>query len=173
MTNNSATSNTDSTEIRPFRIAVPQAELDDLRDRLARTRWTEELPEAGTDYGVTVDYVRRLASHWLHSYDWCAWEEKLNSYPQFTTEIDGQNVHFLHVRSPEPNALPLVLTHGWPGSVVEYLDVIGPLTDPRAHGLDPHSPSTWSSRQCPASASPARPRTVVGRSSGWPARGLS
>jgi pimeloyl-ACP methyl ester carboxylesterase len=128
---------TNSTAIRPYRINIPQADLDDLRDRLARTRWTEELSDAGVDYGVTVDYVRRLATHWLHSYDWRAWEEKLNAYPQFTTEIDGQNVHFLHVRSPEPNAVPLVLTHGWPGSVVEYLDIIGPLTDPRAHALDP------------------------------------
>jgi hypothetical protein len=73
---------------------IPQADLDDLRDRLARTRWTEELLDAGADYGVTVDYVRRLANHWLHDYDWRAWEDKLNAYPQFTTEIDGQNVHF-------------------------------------------------------------------------------
>jgi pimeloyl-ACP methyl ester carboxylesterase len=126
-----------SADIRPFRIHVPQADLDDLHERLARTRWTEELSDAGTNYGVTVDYVRRLATYWQHSYDWRAWEEKLNAYPQFTTEIDGQNVHFLHVRSPEPDAFPLVLTHGWPGSVVEYLDVIGPLTNPRAHSLDP------------------------------------
>lgn len=128
---------TNSTDIRPFRIDIPQADLDDLRDRLARTRWSEELPDAGSDYGVTVDYVRRLASHWLNTYDWRAWEQKLNAIPQFTTEIDGQTVHFMHVRSAEPNAFPLILTHGWPGSVVEYLDVIGPLTDPRAHGLDP------------------------------------
>src|SRR5688572_21879087 len=128
---------TNSTEIRPFRIDVPQADLDDLRDRLARTRWSEELPDAGSDYGVGADYVRRLASHWLTSYDWRAWEAKLNAYPQFTTEIDGQNIHFLHVRSAEPGAFPLILTHGWPGSIVEFLDVIDPLADPRAHGGDP------------------------------------
>jgi pimeloyl-ACP methyl ester carboxylesterase len=127
---------TNSSEIRPFRIDIPQSDLDDLRDRLRRARWTEELPDTGSDYGVSVSYVRRLAEYWRDGYDWRAWEARLNSYPQFTTEIDGQNVHFLHIRSAEPNAFPLILTHGWPGSVVEYLDVIGPLTDPRAHGLD-------------------------------------
>jgi pimeloyl-ACP methyl ester carboxylesterase len=121
-------------EIWPFRIDIPQPDLDDLQKRLARTRWTNELPGAGPDYGVSLDYVKRLVEYWRESYDWRTWEEKLNGFPQFITEIDGQNVHFLHVRSPEPNALPLVLTHGWPMSVVEYLDVIGPLTDPRSHG---------------------------------------
>ena len=128
---------TNTSEIRPFRIDVPQAALDDLHERLAKARWTEELPDAGGAYGVPVDYVRRLATRWRDEYDWRAWEARLNSHPQFTTEIDGQNIHFLHVRSPEPNAFPLVLTHGWPGSIVEYLDVIGPLTDPKAHGGDP------------------------------------
>ena len=125
------------TELRPFRIEVPQAALDDLRERLARTRWPDELPGVGWDYGVPLDYVQRLAEYWRDGYDWRAWEARLNAYPQCTTEIDGQRIHFLHIRSPEPGALPLVLTHGWPGSVVEYLDVIGPLADPRAHGGDP------------------------------------
>ena len=124
-------------EIRPFRIAVPQDDLDDLRERLARTRWPDELPGVGDRYGVPLAYVRRLADYWRTGYDWRAWEARLNRYPQFTSSIDGQNVHFLHVRSPEPDALPLILTHGWPGSVVEYLDVIDPLADPRAHGGDP------------------------------------
>lgn len=124
-------------EIRPFRIAIPQVELDDLKDRLARTRWPDELPDVGWDYGVSVNYVKELTEYWRTGYDWRAWEAKLNEYPQFTTTIDGQNVHFLHVRSPEPDALPLILTHGWPGSIVEYLDVIGPLADPRARGGDP------------------------------------
>lgn len=123
--------------IRPFRIAIPQADLDDLKDRLARTRWPDELPGVGWDYGVPLEYVKELAAYWRTGYDWRAWEAKLNAYPQFTTTIDGQNIHFLHVRSPEPDALPLILTHGWPGSVVEYLDVIGPLSDPRAYGGDP------------------------------------
>ncbi|PRX43873.1 pimeloyl-ACP methyl ester carboxylesterase [Prauserella shujinwangii] len=128
---------TNNTGIRPFRIDIPQADLDDLTDRIGRTRFPDELPGAGADYGVTTEYVRKLAERWADGYDWRAFERRVNSFPQFTTEIDGQNVHFLHVRSPEPDALPLILTHGWPGSFVEYLDVIGPLTDPRAHGGDP------------------------------------
>jgi pimeloyl-ACP methyl ester carboxylesterase len=124
-------------EVRPFRIDIPQAELDDLADRLTRTRWPDELGGVGWDYGVPSSYVRQLADRWRTSYDWRAWENRLNGYPQFTTTIDGQNIHFLHVRSSEDGAFPLILTHGWPGSVVEYLDVIGPLTDPAAHGGDP------------------------------------
>jgi pimeloyl-ACP methyl ester carboxylesterase len=124
-------------EIRPFRSDVSQSELDDLRDRLSRTRWPDELPGVDWRYGVPLGYVQKLAETWLNSYEWRASEAKLNAYPQFTTTIDGQNIHFLHVRSPEPDALPLILTHGWPGSIFEYLDVIGPLSDPRAHGGDP------------------------------------
>jgi pimeloyl-ACP methyl ester carboxylesterase len=126
------------TEIRPFRIEIPQADLDDLRARLARVRWTDELPDAGWDYGVPLTEVRRLAEYWRDGYDWRAWEAKLNAYPQFTTSIDGQNLHFLHVHSPEPGAFPLILTHGWPGSVAEYLQVIDPLT---AAGFDLVIPS--------------------------------
>jgi pimeloyl-ACP methyl ester carboxylesterase len=125
------------TTIRPFRIDIPQADLDDLRDRLARTRWPDELPGAGWTRGVPLGYLKELAAYWRDSYDWRKHEARLNEFPQFTTTIDGANVHFLHVRSPEPDALALVLTHGWPGSVVEFLNVIGPLTDPRAHGGDP------------------------------------
>jgi epoxide hydrolase len=124
----------DNTEIRPYRIDIPQAELDDLADRLARTRWTGELPGTGWSYGVPAGYLKELAEYWRTSYDWRKAEAELNSFPQFTTTIDGANVHFLHVRSPEPGALPLILTHGWPGSIVEFLDLIGPLTDPVAHG---------------------------------------
>jgi len=127
---------TDDTTIRPFRVDISEATLDDLRDRLGRTRWPDELP-GGEERGVSLDYIKGLADHWRGGYDWRRVEARLNSYPQFTTEIDGQNVHFLHVRSPEPNAFPLIATHGWPGSVVEFLDAIGPLTDPRANGLDP------------------------------------
>ncbi|QKW34610.1 epoxide hydrolase [Actinomadura sp. NAK00032] len=128
---------TSTTEIRPFRIDIPQSALDDLNDRLARTRWPDELPGVGWSYGIPVSYVRRLAEYWRTGYEWRAHEAALNEFPQFTTEIDGQNIHFLHVRSPEPDALPLVLTHGWPGSVAEFMKIIGPLTDPRAHGGDP------------------------------------
>jgi pimeloyl-ACP methyl ester carboxylesterase len=125
-----------SAEIRPFRLAIPQAALDDLHDRLARTRWPAPLP--GTDWsrGVPLDYLRELAEYWRTGYDWREHEAQLNEFPQFTTTIDGANVHFLHVRSAEPDALPLIMTHGWPGSVVEFLDVIEPLTNPRAHSGD-------------------------------------
>ncbi|GAA4210698.1 epoxide hydrolase [Streptosporangium oxazolinicum] len=124
-------------DIRPFRIDIPQAELDDLRARLANTRWPDELPGVGWSRGVPLDYLRELAEYWRTRYDWRAHEAALNEHPQYVTTVDGQNVHFLHVRSPEPDALPLVLLHGWPGGVVDFLDVIGPLSDPRAHGGDP------------------------------------
>ncbi|GII97299.1 epoxide hydrolase family protein [Sinosporangium siamense] len=124
-------------EIRPFHIDIPQADLDDLHDRLARTRWPDDLNGVGWSYGVPVSYARKLAEHWRTAYDWRRHEAALNEIPQFTTEIDGQEIHFLHVRSPEPDALPLIVTHGWPGSVVEFMKIIGPLTDPRAYGGDP------------------------------------
>ena len=123
--------------IVPFKIDVPQAVLDDLNARLSNTRWPDELPGAGWDYGVPLDYIKGLTEYWRTSYDWWAQEAKLNAFPQFMTTIDGQPVHFLHVTSPEPDALPLLLTHGWPGSVAEFIDVIGPLTDPRSHGGNP------------------------------------
>jgi pimeloyl-ACP methyl ester carboxylesterase len=122
---------------RLLRALVPQADLDDPTARLAAARWPDELPDAGWTYGIPLDYVKERAEHWRTSYDWREHEAELNKIPQFITEIDGQNVHFLHVRSPEPDALPLILTHGWPGSVAEFLQVIGPLTDPAAHGGDP------------------------------------
>ena len=121
-------------DLNPFRIEVPQTELDDLQDRLARTRWPDELPADAWSYGVPLAYVEELVAYWRSGFDWRAWEARLNDHPQFTTTIDGQSIHFLHVRSPEPNALPLIATHGWPGSIIEYLDVVGPLTDPKAHG---------------------------------------
>ncbi|MGH2637636.1 MAG: epoxide hydrolase N-terminal domain-containing protein, partial [Actinomycetota bacterium] len=121
-------------EVRPFRIDVAQSDLEDLRDRLARTRWPDEPPGGGWGYGVALDYVKEMAQYWRASYDWRKDEARLNEFPQFTTTVDGQNVHFLHVRSPEEGALPLVLTHGWPGSVAEFNEIVGPLTDPRSHG---------------------------------------
>ena len=117
-----------------FRIDIPQVAVDDLGARLERTRWPSEIPGIGWDRGVPVDYLRRLTDHWRDSYDWRAWEAKLNRFAQFTTRIDGQRIHFVHVRSPEPDAMPLVITHGWPGSIVEFIDILGPLTDPVAHG---------------------------------------
>ncbi|NNH72285.1 epoxide hydrolase [Nocardia uniformis] len=138
-------------EITPFRIAIPQDDLDDLAYRLAHTRFLAELPTeafAGTvdiglpvppgwEYGVPLSYVRPLLDHWRDAFDWRAHEERLNGFAQFTTEIDGQHVHFVHVRSPEPDATPLMLTHGWPSSFTEFLGLVAELTDPRAHGGDP------------------------------------
>jgi len=128
---------TTTKQIRPFRIDIPQSDLDDLKDRLARTRWAHDLPDVGWSRGVPTGYLRELAEYWRTGFDWRAQEARLNEFSQFTTEIDGQTIHFLHVRSPEADALPLILTHGWPGSVVEFLAIIGPLTDPRSHGGDP------------------------------------
>jgi epoxide hydrolase len=126
-----------TSQIRPFRVAIPQADLDDLSERLARTRWPDELPDSGWSRGVPLGYLETLTAYWRDSYDWRAQESRLNGLPQFTTTIDGQTIHFLHARSPEPDALPLLICHGYPSSVVEFLEVIGPLTDPRAHGGDP------------------------------------
>ncbi|MFJ9845208.1 epoxide hydrolase family protein [Kitasatospora sp. NPDC101155] len=123
--------------IHPFRIAVPESDLEDLRQRLDRTRWPDELPGVGWAYGIPRGYLMELAGYWRHEYDWRAAEARLNQWPQFTTTIDGANIHFLHVRSPEPDAVPLLLSHGWPGSIVEFAELIGPLTDPRAHGAGP------------------------------------
>jgi microsomal epoxide hydrolase len=123
--------------IEPFRIAVPDDEIDDLRRRIHDTRWPDKIPDSGWTYGTDLDELRPLARYWADEYDWRRHEAALNAFPQFLTTIQGQRVHFLHVRSPEPDALPLVLTHGWPGSISEFTHVIGPLTDPAAHGGDP------------------------------------
>ena len=120
------------TEIVPFKIAIPEAAITELRERLEMTRW----PVAATNdwsHGQPVRFVKALADQWLHSYDWRKHEAELNRYPQFSTEIDRQSIHFLHVKSPEPNAVPVILTHGWPSTVAEFLKVIGPLSDSRAH----------------------------------------
>ena len=123
-----------SDTIQPFPIHMPQADLDDLADRLARTRW----PDAGTvrdgSQGPQIDRIRTLVERWRDGYDWRATEALLNGWGSSRTVIDGLGIHFMHIRSPEPNAIPLLLTHGWPGSILEFRDVIGPLTNPRAHG---------------------------------------
>ncbi|TDB89852.1 epoxide hydrolase [Actinomadura sp. KC216] len=135
------------TEIKPFRIEIPQADVDDLKSRLARTRFADELPAEefagelegiptppGWEYGVPGSYVRPLVERWRDDFDWRAQEARLNRYPQFTTEIDGQTVHFVHVKSPEPGATPLILTHGWPNMFTEYLGLVDRLTRPDAGG---------------------------------------
>jgi epoxide hydrolase len=123
--------------ITPFRIEIPEADLDDLRRRLRQTRWPEAEAVGDWSQGMPLAYTRALCEYWLDGYDWRACEASLNKFPQFRAEIDGLDIHFLHVRSPHEGAQPLVLTHGWPGSIVEFRKVIGPLTDPAAYGGDP------------------------------------
>lgn len=130
---------TSSSDIRTFRIDIPQERLDDLRDRLGRTRSPFWVPDAGSewDHGITPDYLQELADHWATGFDWRVHESELNTYEQFVTEIDGQTIHFVHIRSPEPNAIPLLLNHSYPTSFVEFLEVSKLLTDPRSRGADP------------------------------------
>ena len=127
----------DKTAIRPFRVNVPEADLDDLRRRIAATRWpTRELVEDRSQ-GVQLATLRELARYWATEYDWRTCEARLNALPQFTTEIDGVDIHFIHVKSRHENALPLIVTHGWPGSVIEFLETVGPLSNPTSHGGTP------------------------------------
>jgi epoxide hydrolase len=122
--------------MRPFRIEIPETELEDLRARLRHARWPEPATADGWAQGVPLGYLRELCRYWAEAYDWRTAEARLNALPQFRADIDGLGIHLLHVRSPEPEATPLVITHGWPGSVVEFLKAIGPLSDPVAHGGD-------------------------------------
>jgi epoxide hydrolase len=121
----------------PYRIDVPQAVLDDLNQRLANTRWPATIPGSGWDYGADVDYVRELCEYWRTRYDWRKHEAALNEHPQFLSSIDGVDIHYWHIRGKGPNPLPLCIIHGWPGSIYEFYDLIGPLTDPAAHDGDP------------------------------------
>ena len=124
-------------DLTEYRISVPEEELDDLRVRLHRTRWPERETVDDWSQGIPLSYVQEVCRYWADEYDWRSTESRLNTLPQYRTTLDGLGVHFLHVRSPEPDAFPLVITHGWPGSIVEFLKVIGPLSDPRAHSADP------------------------------------
>ncbi|MDA0821110.1 MAG: epoxide hydrolase [Proteobacteria bacterium] len=124
-------------DIKPFRIEIAESQLDDLRLRLKMTRWPERATTDDWSQGIPLSYVQDIAEYWLEKYDWRRCERWLNNLPQFTTEIDGLDFHFLHIRSPHAHAQPLVLTHGWPGSILEFAKVIGPLSDPSAHGGDP------------------------------------
>ncbi|MFP3991490.1 epoxide hydrolase family protein [Streptomyces sp. E11-3] len=119
-----------SQDVTPYRIAIQDEALADLRRRLSDVRWPDAETTGDWSQGVPLHYLQELSTHWAHSYDWRATEKHLNSFPQFRTDIDGLGIHFLHVRSPHPGALPLLITHGWPGSVAEFTDVIGPLTEP-------------------------------------------
>src|SRR5262245_54779985 len=121
-------------DIRPFEVAVPEEELAELRRRIASTRWPTKELVADRSQGVQLATLQGLARYWSSDYDWRRCEARLNALPQFTTDIDGVGIHFIHVRSRHEDALPLIMTHGWPGSVIELLDTVGPLTDPTAHG---------------------------------------
>ncbi len=123
--------------VEPFRIAVPDSVLADLRERLARTRFPDEVPGSGWGYGTDLSYMRELVAYWRERYDWRAAETRLNALPQFRAAVGGLDVHFIHQRGKGPKPLPLIITHGWPGSVAEFVKIIGPLTDPAAHGGDP------------------------------------
>lgn len=123
--------------ITAFRINIPDTALEDLHERLTCTRWPGELPGVGWSCGVPQNHLKALADYWRTGYDWRAEEARINAFPQFTTEIDGANIHFIHLRSPQPAATPLLLIHGWPGSIVEFLSMIGPLADPKRHGGEP------------------------------------
>jgi pimeloyl-ACP methyl ester carboxylesterase len=125
-----------SEAIRPFRVEVPQAEIDELRRRLQQTRWPEKETVADQSQGVPLATIQELVRYWANDYDFPRVEARLNALPQFMTEIDGLDIHFIHVKSPHANALPLIITHGWPGSIIEMLNVVGPLSDPTAHGGD-------------------------------------
>jgi pimeloyl-ACP methyl ester carboxylesterase len=127
----------EATSVHPYRIEVPEEHLSDLRRRLAATRWPPKELVGDRSQGVQLETMRALVDFWASEYDWSACEARLNALPQFTTDIDGVNVHFLHVKSPHDGALPLIMTHGWPGSVIELLETVGPLTDPTAHGGSP------------------------------------
>src|SRR5712692_4840650 len=124
----------EATAIRPFRVNVPEADLTDLRRRISATRWPEQETVTDESQGVQLATLQKLAHYWATEYDWRRCEARLNALPQFITEIDGLDIHFIHVRSKHKNALPLIVTHGWPGSIIEQLKIIGPLTDPTAFG---------------------------------------
>ena len=126
-----------TSSVQPFELSISESDLDDLRERLRHTRWPERETVTAGEQGLPLAAAQALCDYWLHHYDWRRCERMLNAFGQFQMSVDGLRLHFLHVRSPEPDAMPLIMTHGWPGSVVEFHKVIGPLTDPRAHGGDP------------------------------------
>ncbi len=141
-------------EVEPFEIRVDDSVLEDLHDRLSRTRFPDQIGGSGWEYGLPVGYLRELVGYWLDRYDWRAEEARLNQLDHFRTTVDGQSIHFLHARSGHPDALPLLLTHGWPGSFVEFLEVIPRLAQPEAFGGDVHR------RLRPGRAFPARIRLL-------------
>ena len=150
-----------STDTRPFDIDIPAEKLDDLRRRIAATRWPSKELVADRSQGVQLAALQALCRYWLDEYDFGRVAERLNALPQFVTEIDGVDVHSIHVKSRHEDALPLIMTHGWPGSVIEMLDTVGPLTDPPSMAGARRTRSTSCCRPCPVTASPpSRPRSA-------------
>jgi len=148
--------------IRPFRVNVPKAELVDLRRRIAATRWPDRETVNDRSQGVQLAKIQELVRYWGTDYDWRKAEANLNALPQFITTIDDLDIHFIHVRSRHPKALPLIMTHGWPGSVFELLKTVGPLTNPTAHGGRAEDAFDLVMLRCPVTASPASQRAPVG-----------
>ena len=163
------------TEIRPFHVDVTDEMLDDLRRRIGETRWPTKELVADRSQGVQLATLQELARYWTSEYDWRKCEARLNALPQFTTEIDGVEIHFIHVRSRHENALPLIMTHGWPGSVIELLETVGPLTDPTATAAaaPPRTHSTWCCRRCPVTGSRVSRPSSAGTPAAPHARGRS
>jgi pimeloyl-ACP methyl ester carboxylesterase len=160
-------------DIRPFQVKTPEEELTELRRRIEATRWPSKELVEDRSQGVQLAAMQALARYWATDYDWRKAEAKLNALPQFTTEIDGVDVHFIHVRSRHENALPLIMTHGWPGSVIELLDTVGPLTDPTAHGGTPGDAFHLVLPSLPGYGSPVSRPTWVGTPPVPDARGRS
>ena len=123
--------------VQPYKVHVPDSVLQDLKDRLARTRWPDEIPGSGWDYGSNLDYIKELVEYWRTEFDWRAQEERINRFSHFTTDVEGLNIHFIHERGKGPDPIPLIITHGWPSTFFEILKVVEPLTDPENHGGSP------------------------------------
>ena len=127
-------------DVQPFKIHVPEETLEDLRDRLGRTRWPDEIPDSGWQYGANLAYMKELVEYWRTRFDWRAQEQAMNSFPHFKVDVDGLGIHFIHERGQGPNPIPIIVTHGWPGSFYEILKIIPLLADPANHGGDPADP---------------------------------
>jgi hypothetical protein len=156
----------------PLTIEVPDAVLDDLDRRLEATRWPGEVPGSDWDYGTSQGYVQELVEYWRTRFDWKAQERRINAFHHYRTLVDGLGIHFIHEQGQGPNPMPLLMTHGWPGSFFEMYKIIPLLTDPSGHGGDPPTPSMSWSRRCPATASD-HPRSVACTSSRSPTCGQS
>ena len=162
-----------SADVRPFPIDIPAEKLDELRERIGATRWPSKELVGDRSQGVQLATLQALARYWLDEYDFGRIEARLKALPQFVTEIDGVDVHFIHVKSSHENALPLIMTHGWPGSVIEMIDSVGPLTDPTAHGGSAEDAFHLVCPPCPGMGSPASRSRLAGTSPGPPVPGPS